>query len=150
MPRAFRASPNHPAVAYLARLHSDLGGQVLEQEKEAKRLADAMRAVESVIRLFDPDYDVRRIAVRRRNRNNRWFKRGTMFRAVLEVLKTAPGPLTVREIVLQILAAQGETAPDLKAIRGLEGGVRACLANKDGRTVARVGEGMPARWSIIS
>jgi hypothetical protein len=55
--------------------------------KEAARLADAMRAVETVIRLFDSAYDVRRIAVRRRQRLALRFKRGTMFRTVFDVLK---------------------------------------------------------------
>jgi hypothetical protein len=31
--------------------------------------------------MFDPAYDVRRIAVKRRQKRNPWFKRGHMFRA---------------------------------------------------------------------
>src|SRR5271167_858481 len=98
MPHAFKASPDHPAVDYLVRLHSDLGGRILDNRKEAKRLADSMRHVEAVIRLFDPAYNARRIAVRRRNRVNRWFKRGAMGRAILDVLKGATEPLATRAI----------------------------------------------------
>jgi hypothetical protein len=47
------------------RLHADLGGKIGGVKKEAARLAGAMRAVETVIPLFDPAYDVHRIAVRR-------------------------------------------------------------------------------------
>jgi hypothetical protein len=36
-----------------------------------------MRHVEAVIRMFDPTYDVRRIAVKRRQKKNPWFKRAT-------------------------------------------------------------------------
>src|ERR1700691_4231813 len=107
MPRAFRTSPRHPAIQYLVRLHADLGGQIDANRREAERLADAMRHVEAVIRLFDPSYDVRRIAVRRRNRRNPWFRRGHMYRAVLDVLRDATEPLTTKAIAQRMLAAKG-------------------------------------------
>jgi hypothetical protein len=122
MPRAFRTYPKHPAVAFLVNLHADLGSRIKANRKEGERLADEMKHVEAVIRMFDPAYDVRRISLRRRNRSNRWYKRGTMFRAVLDTLKAAEGPLTVREIAKRMLAQLGEIDPDLKTIRDLEGG----------------------------
>ncbi len=57
-----------------------------------------MKHVEAVIRLFDPAYDTRRISVRRRYKGNPWFKRGTLVRHALDVLRKAQGPLTAREI----------------------------------------------------
>jgi hypothetical protein len=48
-----------------------------------------MRAVEAVLKMFDPDYNVRAISARRRVTGNPWFKRGTLFRAALDVLRTA-------------------------------------------------------------
>jgi hypothetical protein len=65
-PHAFKAHADHPAVPYLVRLHADLGGQIQANKEEAIRLADAMCHVEAVIKLFDPDYSVRAISVRRR------------------------------------------------------------------------------------
>jgi hypothetical protein len=128
MPRAYRTTPKHPAVGYLIRLHADLGGRIDANRKEAERLAESMRHVEAVIRLFDPAYDVRRIAVRRRNRENPWYKRGHMFLAVLNVLKAAKEPLTTRTIAERMLAAKGITKPKIKDIRLLQGGVRVCLS----------------------
>jgi len=98
MPHAFKAHPRHPAVEYLVRLHADLGGKILENRKEAKRLAENMKHVEAVIRLFDPAYAIGRIAARRRYKGNGIFKRGTLLRQALEVLRKAQGPLTAREI----------------------------------------------------
>jgi hypothetical protein len=147
MPHAFKAHPEHPAVDYLVRLHADLGGKILENRKEAKRLAEGMKHVEAVIRLFDPAYNVTRIAARRRYKGNSVFKRGTILRNALDVLRKAQGPLTAREITERMLAERGASI-DAKAMRSLIASVQTSLVNHDGKTVARAGEGMPARWTI--
>jgi ABC-type uncharacterized transport system substrate-binding protein len=69
-PRIQGYPPDHPAVDYLVRLHADLGGQIQANKAEAIRLAEAMKHVEAVIKLFDPDYNVRAISVRRRQKTN--------------------------------------------------------------------------------
>jgi hypothetical protein len=148
MPHAFKPSPDHPAIAYLVRLHADLGGKIWEKKKEAKRLAESMRCVEAVIRLFDPAYDVRRITARRRYKGNAWFKRGTIMRHALETLREAQGPLTAREIAERMLAAKGMSGVTPKAMRSLVGSVQVSLQNHDGKTVTRIGEGMPGRWRL--
>jgi hypothetical protein len=92
--------------------------------KEAKRLAQAMMHVEAVLKMLEPGYDVRPIAVRRR-RPNKWFKRGTVFRHALDVLRAAEGPLTTREInaptdmeILRVLSRDTLlTAKDIAALK---------------------------------
>jgi hypothetical protein len=140
---------NHPnTVAALIRLHSELGGRILANRKEAKSLATDMKHVEAVIRMFEPGYDVRRIPARRRNRTNGLFKRGTMFRAALDALRKAAGPLTTRQIVEAMLAAKGAPEPSKKQVRGLSVAVQGILRNYNGRAAVRVGEGVPARWVL--
>jgi hypothetical protein len=147
VPHTFEANPDHPAVDYLVRLHADLGGRILENRKEAKRLAESMKHVEAVIRLFDPAYNVRRIAARRRYKGNGIFKRGTILRHALDTLRKAQGPLTAREITEHMLAGRGAQT-DAKAMRSLIASVQTSLQNHDGKTVARFGEGMPGRWQL--
>jgi len=147
MPHTFKAHPGHPAVEYLVRLHADLGGRIQANKQEATRLALDMRAVESVIKMFDPDYNCRAIAARRKRPANPWFKRGTLFRSAIDVLRKATAPLTAREITDAVLAARGIEATD-KQRRDLEGGVRASLEGNIGKGVERVGEGMPRRWRL--
>jgi hypothetical protein len=149
MPRAFKVYPKHPAVTFLVHLHADLGGKIKANRQEGERLAADMQHVEAVIHIFDPAFNLRSISARRRNRSNHWYRRGTMFRAVLEVLKAAERPLTTREIVRCLLDGKGIAEPDLKTIRHLEGGVRASLTGNAGKTVQNVAQGMPARWRII-
>jgi hypothetical protein len=149
MPHTFKATPDHPAVAYLVRLHADIGGRLLENKKEAQRLAESMEHVEHVIRLFDPSYNVRRIAARRRYKGNAWFRRGTILPRALDVLRKAQGPLTAREIAERMLVEKGvrdNASP--KALRSLIASVQTSLTNQNDKTVVRIGEGMPGRWKI--
>jgi hypothetical protein len=108
-----------------------------------------MKHVEVVIKLFDPDFNVRRISVRRRYKGNPWFKRGTLFRHAVDALRKAKGPMTARQIAEEILAAKGVSGVAPKAIRDLAASVLASLQNNDGKAVRRVGEDVPSRWQVI-
>ena len=137
----------HFAICALESLHSELGGKIGDNKREAERLAGDMRHVEAVLKLLQPGYDVRPIAVRRR-KPNPWFKRGTVFRAVLDVLRYAPAPMTARQIVESMLRAKGITKPDRKDVRAFVTTVQTCLQSNAGRTVVNVAEGMPGRWKV--
>jgi hypothetical protein len=89
MPHTFKAHPKHPAVPFLIRLHADIGGRILENKRQAERLAADAKAVEAVLKMFDPDFNARAISARRRVTGNPWFKGGTLLRAALEALRTA-------------------------------------------------------------
>jgi hypothetical protein len=148
MPHSFKAYPKHPAVAYLIRLHADIGGRILDNKRQAERLAEDAKAVEAVIRMFDPEFNARAISARRRVTGNPWFKRGTLFRAGLEALRAAPEPMTVRAIVDAVLARKGITDATAKQHEMLQQAIRSSLEGHVGKTVERVGEGSPMRWRI--
>src|SRR6266550_2029564 len=124
----------------LEQLHAELAGKILDNKKEADRLRQAMLHVEAVLKLLDPAHNLRPIAIRRR-KPNRWFKRGTVFRLALDVLRGATEPLTARQITLRMLADRGVTDAEPKAIRDLIGAINSSLQNKRGRAVTVVGEG---------
>ncbi len=147
MPHAFRPHAKHPAVPFLIRLHADIGGRILENKRQTKRLAADALAVEAVIRMFDPEFNARAIAPRRRVTGNPWFKRGTLFRAALDVLRKAAAPMSVTEIANALLDGRGATP---KQRKGIESGLRASLDNHAGKTVVRVGQGVPGRWKLHS
>jgi hypothetical protein len=77
------------------------------------------------------------------------FKRGTLFRHALDALRPAAGPLTTREVVLAMLKADGVAEPSAKQVSDLYGGVQSSLRSRNGKSVARVGEGTRMRRKII-
>lgn len=107
-----------------------------------------MSHVEAVLKMMQPDFNVASIAPRRRNKQASPYKRGEVFRAVLEVLRVADRPLTSREISEALLHKAGIAEPPLKQIRDMVGAVHTSLRNHQGNTIQRIGNGMPARWRI--
>jgi hypothetical protein len=132
----------------LERLHSELGGQILENKEEAHKLASQMLHVEAVIKMLDPTYNLRRIAVKRR-RPNPWFKRGTVYRRAVDALRTAEQSLTAREIAERVLEKANIKRPDKAALADLIGTINSSLRNHDGKGVQRTNEGSPAKWRLV-
>jgi len=132
----------------LERLHAELGGQILQNKQEARRLAQCVKHVEAVLKMLQPGYSVRAIAVRRRKANP-WFRRGTIYRRALDVLRAAQGPLTAREVAEAMLAKQGATGVPKKRVIDLAGSVLSSLRKHKDRGVVAVGEGLPAQWMIL-
>jgi hypothetical protein len=96
---------HNPAMFALLRLHAELVGEINQKRKEHRRLAKCMLHVEAVLKMLEPGFNVRPIAVRRRKLNP-WFKRGTLFRHALDVLRMAEVSFTTREIVERMLKGQ--------------------------------------------
>src|SRR5665213_1264481 len=94
---------NSPTLCALRRLHAEIGGKINENRKLAKRLREDKRHVAAVIEMLSPGYDVKAIAARRTYKANPWFKRGTLYRAILDTLRRATGPMTADDICKAIL-----------------------------------------------
>jgi hypothetical protein len=86
-----------PDVIVIARVHAELGGKILENRQEAESLREQMRHVEAVIKMLVPDYNLNRITVKRRQ-TGKWFKRGTLYRRAVDVLRTATEPITATDL----------------------------------------------------
>jgi hypothetical protein len=147
MRRPTRGPDARPAIQTLERLHAELGGKILENKQEHENLAGQMRHVEAVIKMLDPAYSLRAISVKRRQPNP-WFKRGTVYRRALDVLRSATEPLTAREIAELVLAAANIKTPNKEAVADLTGSVLASLRDHKGKGVERTNEGSPARWQL--
>ena len=106
-----------------------------------------MPQVDAVVKMLDPTVNLRRIAVKRRQPNP-WFKRGTVYRRAVDVLRVATEPLTAREIAERVLVAAKVTNPNKDALADLAGSVLASLRNHKGKGVERANEGAPARWRL--
>jgi hypothetical protein len=143
MPRAEIASKQ--AVYTLTQLHAELAGKFIENRNAAVKIKTAMLQVEAVLQMLQPGFSVRALSAKRRNKSSPWFKRGTLFRSAVDVLRRASSPMTAREIADAPIADKAPEATRKQAI-DLQAAILAALRKRDGVTV--VGEGAPARWRL--
>src|SRR5713226_6467883 len=104
MPRVEIASKQ--AVYTLGLLHAELAGKLLANKREAIRLRTAMMQVEAVVKMLQPGFNVASIAAKRRHKSNPWFKRGTLFRSAVDLLRRAGTPMTARQIADALIAGK--------------------------------------------
>jgi hypothetical protein len=143
MPRAEIASKQ--AVHTLGLLHAELAGKLLDNKRAAIKIRTSMMQVEAVLQMLQPGFSVASIAAKRRNKSNPWFKRGTLFRSAVDVLRRAGTPMTAREIADALIADKAPQATRKQAI-DLQAAILAALRKRNGGTV--VGEGSPAKWTL--
>ena len=133
------------ALYTLSQLHSELAGKLSANQRETRRPRLAIFQVEAVMKMLSPEVNLRLIAPKRRNVGNPWFKRGTLFRSAIDVLRKATAPMTAREISDVLIADKAPPATRKQAI-DLQAAILAALRKRNGNAV--VGEGAPARWRM--
>jgi hypothetical protein len=133
------------AVLTLSQLHAELAGKFLENRNAAVKIKTAMLQVEAVMQMLQPGFNVRSIAAKRRTKSNPWFKRGTLFRSAVDVMRRAGIPMKAREITKALIAGKAPQATHKQA-KDLQAAILVGLRKPDGKTVT--GEGAPAQWRL--
>ena len=128
----------------LSQFHAELAGKLRDNKRAAVKIRKSMMQVEAVLQMLRPGFNVAGIAAKRRNKSNPWFKRGTLFRSAVDVMRRAGTPMTAREIADKLVADKPHM--NRKQATDLQQAVYAALRKRDGGTV--VGEGSPARWRL--
>jgi hypothetical protein len=149
MYRPTKDPPARPAIATLERLHMELGGKLLENRQNAQDLGEQMLHIEACIKMLDPTYNLARITVKRRKANG-WFKRGTLYRRALDVLRTAEQPLTATDIAWKMMEAADVRNASKADAQVVAQGILRSLINHNGKGVQNVAEGKPAKWRLAA
>jgi hypothetical protein len=122
-----------------------LAGKLSANQRETKRLRLAIFQVEAVMKLLSPEANIRLIAPKRRNVGNPWFKRGTLYRAHIDTLRKASGPMTADDICKALLAGKTPVATR-KQENNLQAAIFAALRKRKGDAVT--GDGFSQRWRL--
>ena len=132
-------------VAALKDKRAELSGNIADLEKRIGQHRADLLHVDGVLRLFAPEFEPATIAVRR---PNSWFKPGELARLVLDVLRTAPAALTVREITMQIMERRGLDPQDARTAELLRKLVSNALNRQAADLVERIQDGVLVGWRV--
>src|SRR3954447_21948957 len=94
-------------VGGLKEKRAELSGIITDLEKRINQHRADLMHVDAVLRLFAPDITPGTIVPKAPRRRNEWFKPGELARMVLDVLRLAPAPLSIRDITVQVMQRRG-------------------------------------------
>jgi hypothetical protein len=83
------------------------------------RITEEMRAIDTAIKIFDPDFDLRSLRAIGKRPANRFFKHGECSLLILNALRKATGTLTTNQVAEMAAKAKGLNMAeiDIEALR---------------------------------
>ena len=133
-------------ISALRKKRAELAGEVVTAQLRRGKLRDDLDAIDRTLRVFDPHQHPEKIRPVVKRKGDKLFAYGECTRAILNVLRDAPEPLTVDQVAERVAldCRIATEAPDVAAT--LLWRVKAAVDRLGKRGVLR-GEGKPARWA---
>ena len=102
----------------LLQKRSELLGRIEDLKHELRKATLDVQAIDSSIKVFDPNFNLRSVRPKQRRAKNRFFtKHGETSRFVLNVLREQTEPLNTNQIADIAVVRKGFKDPDMKALR---------------------------------
>jgi hypothetical protein len=119
-------------ISGLRKKRAELSGELIAAEKRVLQIRADLDCLDGAIRLFDPEAEPRKIRPVQARRMSGPIPRGQCSRAVLDMLRRADQPMTVREIAAQLAADYRMDAGNKGAMDALVAKGRNTLARQKG------------------
>lgn len=134
----------------LKRKRADITGEIARLQARWSVLTKDLEHVDGVLAMLAPDFVQEAVKPKIFTPPASWSKRGEMSRVVLNILRTAPEPLTTREIASMVIKQRGleVTSATLNIMTRRVGH---CLRDKRERgTVRSIEEtGLWLQWEVV-
>ena len=125
-----------------------MSGSIADLEKRIGQHRADLLHVDAVLRLFAPEFEPATIPPRAVRRPNSWFKPGELARLLLEVLRTAPAALSVRDITVQVMERRGLDPEDARTVELLRKLVSNALNRQAADLIERIQDGVQVSWQV--
>src|SRR5688572_33509925 len=136
-------------VAALRDKRAELSGSIADLEKRIGQHRADLLHVDAVLRLIAPDLEPAAILPKAVRQPSGWFRPGELARMVLDVLRTTPAPLSVREITVQVMERRGLDPQDARTAELLRKLVSNALNRQAADLVERIQDGVLVSWQVI-
>ena len=138
-------------ISALVKRRSIIAGDIENAQETVRKLATDLEHVDATIRLFAPDYCIDGIKPNAFRPPDDWAKRGEVTRVILEMLRQANEPMTVRDVALALMTIRGLDKTDRKMVGKMTKRAGAALRHSRDKGVLRSSEGpgMFALWEVV-
>ena len=110
--------PQTHVISGLVKKRAEIDGQLNFHNKKVAQLKAELVALDESILIFEPEYNIKEIQMKRPMRNNKYFEKGQRSKAIMDVLRESGKFLSSEEIASQIASQQSMTL-DSKEFGGL-------------------------------
>lgn len=136
-------------ISGLTTKRAELSGIIADLEKRVSQHRADLVHIDAVLRLYAPEVELESIAPKAVRKRNDWFKPGELARMVLDVLRIASAPMTVRDIAVEVMQRRGMDATDARAGKLVAKLVHNAVTRQASDLVEWVGEGQVAAWKVV-
>jgi len=135
-------------VAGLVAKRAEIAGKIDALREDLRQLIVDLDHIDAAIRLFDPHYDLGAITPKP-VRAIQTVRRGDSIRMILDLLREATEPLTIKQIALQVMSLRGLNTMDEALVLAMTRRVGASLRGyKDNGTVRSIKDGRYGKYDL--
>jgi len=135
-------------ISALVDKRARIDGEIHMRRFQIMRLEIELAHLDAVIKMFQPNYDIGKIATKRTiERSKTGTARGSGTREALKVLREATEPLTTKEIARRILKGRGEPLCDVVS-DALAKNIHGSLSRREDGAVTLDASVYPAMWQV--
>jgi len=109
--------PESHVISALVSKRSDILGKITHHRQLIKKLKNDLMHIDTTIKIFNPDYDLRQIRPKQYRQKNKHFKQGERANLVLDILRVNEKPLDTESIANIIAKYKGIEDDITKTIR---------------------------------
>ena len=106
-------------MSALVTKRGELAGQIDYHQSEIKQLKVDMDSLDKAIKVFDPDYDLRKIKTRKTNGKNNFFEPREGNTLLMDIFREVNRPISTHELMDEVIKRKGFDVEviDVKALR---------------------------------
>ena len=140
-----------PIISALVKKRAQLAGEIEAAQAKLHQMIFDLEHLDQTLSLFDPTYEIASIKPRGFRPPPDWARRGEMIRLIMHILRKAPGPLTSRDVAMQIMVERALDTTDKKLLRlmGKRVGVALRTLRQKGGVRSEQMPGMYLVWAPV-
>ena len=106
-------------MSALVSKRGELAGQIEYHQSEIKQIRSDMESMDKAIKVFDPDYDLRKIKARKANRKNFFFEPREGNTLLMDIFREINAPISTGDLLDEVISRKGfdREVIDVKALR---------------------------------